>query len=360
MKILVAEDAKINREILQEMLSEDYEVEMAEDGAKALELLEKCVTSVSAFLLDLHMPKLDGFAVLDEMQKKGWMSKVPVLIISEETSAEAEKFCLEKGVADFIHRPFEESIVKNRIRNIINLYSYKNKLEEKVGEQTKVVRRQYGLLQIQAEQIKKNSEKIVEILATVVENRNLESGQHIRRVKGFTRILACQMMENYPEYGLDKKTIENITSASALHDIGKIAITDKILLKPGRLTADEFEYMKSHTTRGCEIINSINDIWNDDFQKLCYEICRYHHERYDGKGYPDGLKGDEIPIAAQIVSVADVYDALVCERVYKDAIPKETAYHMILDRECGIFSPKLMECFRKSKRDFEKLADELC
>lgn len=360
MKILVADDAEINREILSEMLSADYEIEMAEDGVKALNILEKCIDEISAFLLDLHMPKVNGFTVLDEMKKRDWMKKLPVLVISAEDSMSAEKHCLEMGVADFIHRPFEESIVKNRVRNIIDLYSYKNKLEKKVEKQTIALRKQCGLLQQQAEVLKKNNEKIVEILATVVENRNLESGQHIRRVKGFTRILACQMMKRYPEYGLDESMVEKIVSASSLHDIGKIAITDKILLKPGKLTDDEFEYMKSHTTRGGEIINSIEDIWDDDYRKLCYDICRYHHERYDGKGYPDGLSGNEIPVSAQIVSVADVYDALVCERIYKDAIPKEKAYHMILNGECGVFSPKLMECFRKSKSDFEKLADEIC
>ena len=360
MRILVADDARINREILYDMLSDEYEILMAENGEEALAVMQERLADITAVLLDLHMPKVDGFAVLDAMQEKDWIKRVPVLIISGETAPQAERLCLEKGVADFIHRPFDPSIVKNRIKNSISLYSYKNRLEEQVQEQTKVVRRQYRLLRAQADEMKKNSDKLVEILATVVENRNLEGGDNIRRVKGFTKILAQKMMELYPEYGLDDNQIEAIASASILHDVGKIAISDKILLKPGRLTPEEFDYMKTHTIKGGEIINSIHGVWNDGFRKLCYEICRHHHERYDGKGYPDGLKGDQIPVSAQIVSVADVYDALVCERVYKAAIPKEQAYHMILDGECGVFSPKLMECFRNAKTEMEELAEEIC
>lgn len=214
------------------------------------------------------------------------------------------------------------------------------------------------MLQLQAEKLQQSNVKIIDILGTVVEYRNLESGEHINRVKGFTKILAERLMEEYPEYGLTPKSVEMISSASALHDIGKIAIPDHILLKPGRLTEEEFDYMKSHTTRGCDILNSIEGVWDDSYGKLSYDICRHHHERYDGKGYPDGLKGEEIPIAAQIVSVADVYDALVTERVYKGAYTKDEAFHMIVNGECGVFSPKLLECFRHVRKDFEALADK--
>ncbi len=359
MKILVTDDSKINREILCEMLSADYDVDTVSDGAEALKYLEKNISYISAVLLDLHMPNVDGFTVLSEMEKKGFIKQVPVLIISGETKVEAEQRCLKSGAADFIHRPFDEIIVKNRIANSINLYNYKNRLEEKVEEQTIVMKRQYSLLQLQASEIKKNSEHLIEMLASVMENRSLGGGKHIRRVKGFTEILAKKAAETYPEYNLDEKKIENIVAASTLHDIGKIAITDRILLKPGRLTPEEFEYMKSHTTRGCEIVSGIDNIMDENFRKLCYDICRHHHERYDGKGYPDGLKGENIPLSAQIVSVAEVYDGLVCEKVYKDAIPQEKAYHMIIDGECGVFSPKLMEVLRLCKREFEKFADEI-
>lgn len=357
-KILIVDDAELNRELLADILEDDYTIEMAEDGEEAIHKIKEYDKVLKAILLDLQMPKTDGFAVLEEMRKNGWMDRIPVLIISGEQAIEIENRCFELGVSDFIHKPFEPSLVKNRVKNNVDLFIYKNQLEAKVEKQTKTLREQNKMLQVQAEKLKENNEKIIEILGTVVEYRNLESGQHIKRVKGFTEILAHQLMKDYPEYGLDEHKIDMIVTASSLHDVGKISIPDKILLKPGRFTDDEFEYMKSHTTRGCDLLNQIEGIWNDEYRQTSYDICRYHHERYDGRGYPDRLKGDDIPISAQIVSVADVYDALVCERVYKDAYSKDKAFHMILNGECGNFSPKLMECLRKVKDQFEKLAEE--
>ena len=200
--------------------------------------------------------------------------------------------------------------------------------------------------------------RLLDILGAVVESRSLGGGSHIDRIKNFTRVLTEEVMNSYPEYFINPYVVEVIVSASALHDIGKITIPDAILFKPGRLTREEFDYMKTHTTRGCEILDSIVGAWTDDFRKTAHQICRHHHEKYDGKGYPDGLRGDEIPIAAQIVSVADVYDALVCERVYKDAFTKEQAFNMIFSGECGMFNPKLMDAFRKCSGRFEELVDE--
>lgn len=199
---------------------------------------------------------------------------------------------------------------------------------------------------------------IIDVLGTVVEYRNLERGPHIKRVKGFTNILATKVAEKYHEYGLTPQKIEVIVAASALHDIGKIAIKDSILLKPGKLTRDEFEYMQSHTIKGCDILEQIDEAWDKEYAKASWDICRYHHERYDGNGYPEGLSGEDIPISAQLVSIADVYDALVSKRIYKDAIEKDKAYHMILVGECGVFSPKLMQCFRECRKQFEELADK--
>lgn len=284
------------------------------------------------------------------------MKKTPVLIISGDTSVKTESRCLEYGVSDFIHKPFDSSIIRNRLENIMELYSYKNQLEARIEKQTGILKKQNKVLMLQAEKLKENNVRIIDILGTVVESRNLESGEHINRVKAYTKILGEQLMQDYPEYGLTEADVEIISSASALHDIGKIAIPDNILLKPGKLTAEEFECMKSHTTRGCEILNGIEGIWEENYRKVSYDICRHHHERYDGKGYPDKLKGEEIPVAAQIVSVADVYDALVNERVYKDAFSCEEAFFMIVSGECGLFSPKLMESFRKSRKKFEELA----
>lgn len=220
-------------------------------------------------------------------------------------------------------------------------------LEELVALQTSV-------LQKQAQELRRMNERIIETMSNVVEFRNLESGDHVRRVKDFTRILAGYVARLYPEYHLNEEDVDVITAAAAMHDVGKIAISDAVLLKPGRLTEEEFAVMKTHTIKGCEIIDMLGDIQEGDYGRTSYQICRYHHERYDGKGYPEGLKGEEIPIAAQIVSVADVYDALVSERCYKSAYTPAEAYNMIMRGECGQFSPKLLVCLEKAREEFEK------
>ena len=353
--VLVVDDMEINREILTEILGEEYRVETAENGRMALEMIEKMQGILAVVLLDLMMPEVDGFAVLEVMQEKGWIEKIPVLIISGETSVKAERKCFDYHISDFIRKPFDNALVKKRVRNVVNLFQYQRNLEDKVQEETTVLREQNKLLRSQADKLKKSNTNIIEILGTVVEYRDFESGEHINRVKGYTRILARRLAENYPEYGLDQDKIDIIVSASALHDVGKIAIPDNILLKPGRLTDEEFACMKTHTSRGSEILQNIRNAWDDEYGKISYQICRHHHEKFDGRGYPDGLVGDDIPIAAQIVSIADVYDALVNERVYKDAFPKEEAFRMITEGECGKFNPKLLECFRIERQAFEDL-----
>ena len=352
--VLIVDDIEINRELLEEMLKDEYDVILAATGKEALSILDKKHEEIAVMLLDLVMPEMDGFQVIENVRTHAWGSQLPVIIISSESTEKAEKRCFDMGVADFIHRPFDSILVKKRVSNIISLFQYQEGLEQKIEKQTETLKKQYKLLQMQAEQLKQSKENVIDILGTVVEYRNLESGEHIKRVKGYTRILAERMMKDYPEYGLTQDKIEIIVSASALHDIGKIAIPDSILLKPGKLTNDEFEYMKSHTTRGCEILSNIENTWDQEYGKYTYEICRYHHERYDGKGYPDGLKGEEIPVSAQIVSIADVYDALVNERVYKSAFAKEKAFQMIVTGECGVFSPKLLDCFWNVRREFEE------
>ncbi len=357
-KVLIVDDVEINREVLASILEKDYPVIMADGGKMALELLQKHLKEIAVVVLDLLMPDLDGYKVLETMKNMAWLDKIPVLVITSESKTDAERKCFELGVSDFIHKPFDNDIVRNRVKNTVELYLYKNELEAKVEKQTETLKKQYKLLVMQSEQLKESNVKIIDILGIVVEYRNYESGTHIKRVKGFTRILAEQAMKDYPEYGLDKQKIDIIVSASALHDIGKIAIPDNILMKPARLTAEEYEYMKAHTTRGCEILNNIKDVWSEEYGKVSYDICRHHHERYDGKGYPDGLAGEDIPIAAQLVSIADVYDALVSEKVYKEAYSPEKAFHMIVSGECGVFSPKLLECFRRMRGPFEEFIEQ--
>ncbi len=356
--VLVVDDMELNRDILREILEEDYPILEAESGRRALEMIQKYGEDIAVILLDLIMPDGDGFSVLGIMKKRNWLEKMPVLIISGENSLETEKKCFAYGISDFIHKPFDNTLVRHRVKNVTELFMYKNQLEQRVEKQTEALRKQYRMLQLQADKLKMSNVRIIDILGTVVEGRNLESGEHIMRVKSYTEILGKQLMKDYPEYGLEEKQLEVIASASALHDIGKIAIPDNILLKPAKLTDTEYEYMKSHTTRGCEILENIEGAWDKDYAKASYEICRHHHERYDGRGYPDGLRGEDIPISAQLVSIADVYDALVNERVYKSAYSKEKAFHMIVTGECGIFSPKLLECFRRVRRQFEALAEQ--
>ena len=357
-KILIVDDSFINRELLTEMLEDEYEVITCENGLQALELMEENYNELAIILLDLVMPVLDGVGFLKALQNKPIMKDIPILVISGETNVETEIKCFDYEVFDFIKKPFDNRLVKKRIKNAVDLYMYKNNLEERVAEQTSVISEQYNLLKHQADQLAKSNVSIIEILGTIVEYRNLESGEHIQRVKSYTRILGEQLMEDYPEYNLTSKQLNVIVSASALHDVGKIAIPDSILLKPGRLTKEEFEYMKEHTTKGCEIINNIRGVWSEEYARASYEICRHHHERYDGRGYPDGLLGENIPISAQLVAVADVYDALVNERVYKSAFSADKAFNMIINGECGTFSPKLMDCFTKCRDRFESLAGE--
>lgn len=356
-KILIVDDVEINRELLSEILNEEYTILMAENGKEAMKILEEHHEEIAVLMLDLVMPEMDGFAVLRELDRRPWSKNIGIIISSDNT-IKTETECFDLGVSDFVHRPFDNRLVKKRVNNVVSLYQYQQELEAKVEKQTATLRKQYRLLQMQAEQLRQSRTNVIDILGTVVEYRNLESGQHIERVKGYTRLLAERLMIDYPEYGLTQKEVDVIVSASALHDIGKIAIPDSILLKPGRLTEEEFEYMKSHTTKGGEILNSIKNVWDEEYGKVSYEICRHHHERYDGRGYPDGLKGEAIPLSAQIVSIADVYDALVNERVYKSAYSKEKAFQMIVTGECGVFSPKLLDCFWNARKDFEKLADQ--
>ncbi len=351
-KILVVDDMEVNRAILSTIFENEYEVLLAEDGGQAIEIIGECGAELSAILLDIVMPNIDGFGVLDYLHRNQYMTSVPVILITSDTSYESKRRGYEMGVSDFISKPFEPDIVTRRVHNLIELYHHKNNLEEIVEKQTREIREKNDKLSAM-------NEHIINMLGTIVEFRSLESGNHIYRVRSFTDILLRRLMEDFPEYGITREQAEVISFASVMHDVGKIAIPDSILMKPGRLTDDEFELMKTHTQRGAEIIDKIFISDDEVFKNYCYEIALYHHEKYDGGGYPEHLKGDEIPISAQVVSIADVYDALTSERVYKAAFSYEKAYLMILNGECGIFNPKLITCFKKAKKEFEKKAEEL-
>lgn len=343
-KILIVDDEEVNRIILKGIFEEQYEVLEAANGEEALSVLDENAGKLVVVFLDLMMPVLNGFGVLDYMKEKGYMDRIPVILITGDSTAESQEKGYDYGVSDIIHKPFAPRVVMRRTRNIIDLYASYNEMEKQLEKRTRSLRES-------EEKLRNSNEFLVNALSSVVEFRSLESGEHIRRVKFFTRIILKYLMKYFPEYQLTDEDAEMIIRASALHDLGKIAIPDAILLKPGKLTPDEFEIMKKHSLYGSELLERFKQEDNQ-FYRYCYEICRHHHERYDGAGYPDHLKGEEIPISAQIVSLVDVYDALVSKRVYKEAYTNELAVQMIKNGECGQFSPKILECFDLAKEDF--------
>lgn len=350
-RILIVDDEEVNRAILANIFEEQYDVLEASNGAEAVELIEENYIKLKVVFLDLMMPVMDGFGVLEHMSNMDYMDHLPVILITGEATAESDERAYDYGVSDIIYKPFAPRVVMRRTRNIVDLYESRKEMERKLAERTRK-------LMESEEKLRNNNEFLVNALSSVVEFRSLESGEHIRRVKFFTRIMIKYLQKYFPEYNILNDDAESIIRASALHDIGKIAIPDAILLKPGRLTDEEFEMMKKHSIYGAELLEKFKQDDNQ-FYHDCYDICRHHHERYDGRGYPDHLKGEEIPISAQIVSLVDVYDALVSRRVYKEAFTHELAYQMIMDGECGQFSPKLLECFDLAKEDFSCVADLL-
>ncbi|MDO4271045.1 MAG: diguanylate cyclase [Eubacteriales bacterium] len=339
--ILIVDDMEVNRAILHALFEEEYNLLEAENGEQAVMLIKQYHQSLAAVLLDLVMPVKDGYQVMSELSQNGLLVGFPVIVITSEDSMENEVRAFDLGAADIIIKPFEPHVVRRRVRNAVELNRHKLHLEEMVEEQ--------------ASKLRESRDVIMDALSSVIEHRSAETGQHVLRIRMFTRVLLENVMRCCPEYDLDERSIGVIAEAAALHDIGKIAIPDTILNKPGRLTQEEFEIMKTHTVKGCEILTGLDRMGDREYLQYAYNICRYHHERWDGRGYPDGLVGDNIPICAQAVGIADAYDALTTDRVYKKAIPPERALTMILNGECGAFSPKLLECLKNVSIPFEEL-----
>ena len=334
-QILIVDDSEMNRAILTEILQKDYRILNAEDGEQCIEILEQKGTAISLILLDLVMPKMDGFEVLAVMNKKQWIEDIPVIMISSEDSAQFIQKAYEFGVTDYIGRPFDAKVVYQRVFNTIKLYA-----------------KQRHLLSLVTRQIyeKEHSNRImITILSQIVEFRNGESGPHVMHINILTELLLEQLMKRSNDYHMTWSEQQMIVTASSLHDIGKIGIAESILNKPGRLTDEEFEIMKTHTLIGASILEKMELYQDEPLVQIARDICRWHHERYDGRGYPDGLKGDQIPISVQVVALADVYDALVSERVYKKAYSHEHALRMILNGECGAFNPLLLQCLMDIK-----------
>ncbi len=357
-RILIVDDSLFNRQVLRDILKGKYELIEAGNGQDALDIIEERSNEIAAVLLDIVMPGMDGVTLLKTLNIKKYLKDFPVLMVTGENSFETLADCFKYGASDYIRKPVHKDYVIEKVEKLVGLYMQNHEYKEKLQKQTMTLRNQYKMLLAQSEQLKKVNDNVIEMLGTIVEYRNLENRNHIRKVAGFTEILANHMMEKYPEYGLTTEKIKVIVSVSVLHDIGKILIRDSVLLKPGKLTSEEKEYVRSHALRGFEIADSITEAWGKEYQQCCREITRSHHERYDGKGYPDGLRGDEIPISAQIVSIADCYESLISENFYKNAVSYDEAYDMIIQGEKGVFSPKLLECFRQAKRELEACADK--
>lgn len=340
--ILIADDSDINREMLAIIFEDKFKILEAADGEAAIHLIDKNYENLALILLDMQMPKKTGLDVLIHLKMRNLHNSIPAMLVTGATSKELGLRSLEYGISDIINKPFDAKIVKRRALNLIELYAHKEEVEKQLEEWKK------DAIQMH-EQAEKNDELLIDVLSSVVEFRSIESGTHIKRVRKLTEIMLKTWVMIEPDVNITDSEIAQIARASTLHDIGKVAIPDNILLKPGKLTPEEFDIMKTHTTLGCKFLEQIQTDESGDFYKYCYDICRYHHERADGRGYPDGLKGDEIPFWAQIVSIADVYDALISPRVYKAAFTSEKAIDMIRNGECGNFSERLLACFEKAK-----------
>ena len=338
--ILIVDDAEFNRDILKEFLGETYNYLEAENGNQAIQIMGEN-PGIDLMLLDINMPMTDGFDVLEWMKQSQCIEETPVIMISSEESVETMRKAYEMGITDYITRPFDSVIVKKRVQNTLGLYANQKRLINVVVDQVY--------------EKEENNNIMIRILSNVLGSRNSESSEHILHIRTATEMMLRQLIKTTDAYRLTETDIAIITTASSLHDIGKIRIPEEILNKPGRLTDEEFKIMKTHSELGAAIIRDMHFLQDNPLVYTAWEICRWHHERWDGKGYPDGLKGEEIPISAQVVSITDVYDALTSERCYKKAFDHDTAIQMILDGQCGQFNPILLKCLKELSLQFSKM-----
>ncbi|MCI9463803.1 MAG: HD domain-containing protein [Lachnospiraceae bacterium] len=358
--ILILEEDDDSRAKLTEIFQGKYKVLAFSNEKDGIEILRTQAASLAVVLVNLMIPARDDFQVLRRLSEKMFLSRIPFIMITSEQTTQYEKRGYEYGIVSYIKKPFHTGIIKQLVDNVVEVFQYKMELELTVKTQTEKLKKQNAMLKKMAEKQRHMNEVLIESLSNVVEFRNLESEQHIKRIRAFTICLGRSVMKLYPEYELTEEKLDIISWASSLHDIGKIVIPDNIILKAGKLTADEYEIIKSHTTKGAEILERVLHIDSKVFSDYAYDIARHHHEKYDGNGYPDGLKGEEISIAAQIVSLVDVYDALTSRRVYKAAYETEKAYQMIINGQSGIFSSKLLNAFTEAREEFEKIVKNYC
>ena len=335
--ILVVDDVELNRVILSEAFREGYRILEAENGRQALDQLLAAPERICAVLLDVVMPVMDGFAFLEEMRARNLLASIPVFLITADSSEANMRRGYDLGAVDIIGKPVLPYFVRRRVESVAELYRAREQLGNRVDQQDRQLAQQ-------AEEIQKLSQSIIESLATAIEFRSGDSGEHVRRISALTTWMLTELRDSgYPGCDFTDEQIGQIATAAILHDVGKIAVPDQVLNKPGRLTAEEFELMKTHTVRGCELLEQIPQYHSNPLFRYAYDICRHHHERVDGRGYPDGLQGDELSVWSQVVALADVYDALTNKRVYKPAFTHEKAMEMIRTGQCGQFQPALVD-----------------
>lgn len=340
--ILVVDDEELERELIRQIFEADYNVIMASNGKDALIQLSRHYNEIVIILLDLSMPVLNGYQVLQVLNASELYRSIPVAMITATDSQDLAVACYAMGVVSVINKPISVKVVRKQINNIIDIYENSKQTEKNLTNRLARMNYFYG--------------NLVEAICSIAEFRAYESGTHVKRMKALTKIVAEEYMNMYPESGLTHEKIEVLVQAAAIHDIGKIAIPDGILFKTSTLTKEEEQVLMSHTTKGCEIISTFADQGDESF-KISYDVCRYHHERYDGNGYPDGLAGDSIPLSAQIVSIVHEYENLISERIYKQAYDKKTAFDKIISGKCGSFSPNLLHCFQHAKSKIEALTN---
>jgi len=349
--VLVVDDVDVNVMILREILKEDYNVLTANNGKQALKLLHEAVVYPKIILLDVQMPEMTGRELFDILKLDDVLKRIPVIFITAENDFETE--LLAAGAVDFINKPFTPDIVKLRVRNQIALKNYSDSLEAMVIQKTEEVIKK-------TEEANHTLATVLQGLANVIEHRDVESGQHVRRTQFYVGALAKYLILSRSKYAdaLLQSQPEIIVRAMALHDVGKIAIPDRILLKPGRLTPEEYDLIKTHTTIGKKIVGELGDVESSPYLKHSEDICYSHHERWDGNGYPQGLVGDEIPLVARLAALADVYDALVCARVYKIAMPYAESVKIIEEGRGTQFDPLVVDALVAIQDEFQRITEQ--
>lgn len=343
--ILIIDDVEMERDILRQMFQEDYQIADAEDGLSGIEYIQQHIEQIAIVFLDAHMPKMSGYDVLKYMYEHKLTEQIPVILITGDLDDHILTIAYEAGAIDVIRKPFIVSAIKQRAKNIIELYNHKNHLEEEVQKKTEILKEQY-------EKLTEHNEQLVYMLNEIIIYRNTESKQHVEYVQGYTKILATHYAKLYPRSRMTQSKINNIVKAAKLHDAGKIMIADSVIKHQGRLSEYEIEYIKQHTIKGGEMVKVLFGL-DDDYGRICYNVCRYHHEKYDGTGYPEKLKKDKIPIEAQIVGLADMYDAIVNVTMNKRKYSPREAFYKLLNDECGEISPKLKECLEAARDELE-------